>query len=151
MWLKKITNWDVKCAKRSVKMWTTSFCQSFSKNILLYMCSRLSKIRSGHVMPRTVYFGWICISNCTCFSEATRKWRKKHHKYFLVHFWNRKHLLKIVFIILQYFNLDNLKAFRWPWQLCLTVVNQIFKAYFRTTIHSVSASDYHQVWILLNK
>ena len=36
---------------------------SFSKNILLYMSSRLLKIRSVHtyVIPRTVYFGWICM------------------------------------------------------------------------------------------
>ena len=49
--------------KRSVKMWSTNFYKSFSKNILLYMSSRLSKIRSVHtyVRPRTVYFGWICI------------------------------------------------------------------------------------------
>ena len=34
----------------------------FFKNVLLYISSRLSKIRSVHtyVMPRTVYFGWIC-------------------------------------------------------------------------------------------
>ena len=33
-----------------------------SKNILFYMSFRLSKIRSVHtyVIPRTVYFGWIC-------------------------------------------------------------------------------------------
>ena len=40
-----------------------NFYKSFSKNILLYMSRRLSKIRSVHtyVMPRTVYFGWICM------------------------------------------------------------------------------------------
>ena len=45
-------------------MWTTNFYKSFSKKILLYMSSRLSKIRSEHtyVMPRTVYFGWICMT-----------------------------------------------------------------------------------------
>ena len=45
-------------------MWTTNFFKSNSKNILLYMSSRLSKIRSvhTHVMPRTIYFGWICTS-----------------------------------------------------------------------------------------
>ena len=60
--LQILTNFGVKCAQRSVKMWTTSFYWSFSKNILFYMSSRLSKIRSVHtyVMPRTVYFGWIC-------------------------------------------------------------------------------------------
>ena len=44
-------------------MWTTNFYKSFSKNILLYMSRRLSKISSVHtyVMPRTVYFGWICM------------------------------------------------------------------------------------------
>ena len=52
----------MKCAKRSVKMWTTNFYKSFSKNILLYMSRRLSKISSVHtyVMLRTVYFGWFC-------------------------------------------------------------------------------------------
>ena len=57
-----MTNLGAKGAKRSVKMWTTNFYRSFWKNILLYMSSRLSKIRSEHtyVMPRTVYFGWIC-------------------------------------------------------------------------------------------
>ena len=46
----------------SVNMWTTNFCRSFSKNILFHINSRLSKIRSVHtyVIPRTVYFGWIC-------------------------------------------------------------------------------------------
>ena len=46
-------------------MWTTNFYKSFSKNMLLYMSSRLTKIRSVHtyVMLRTVYFGWICIIN----------------------------------------------------------------------------------------
>ena len=55
---------DAKGVKRSVKMWTTTFYKSFLKNILLYISSRLSKIHSVHtyVMPRTVYFGWIC--NC---------------------------------------------------------------------------------------
>ena len=43
-------------------MWTTIFYQIFFKNILLCMKGRLSKIRSlhTHVIPRTVYFGWIC-------------------------------------------------------------------------------------------
>ena len=56
----------MKGAKRSVKMWTTNFNKSFSKNIWLYMSSRLLKIRWVHtyVMPRTVYFGWICTRGC---------------------------------------------------------------------------------------
>ena len=43
-------------------MWTTSFYRSFFKNILLYTSIWLSKMLSVHtyVMPRTVYFGWIC-------------------------------------------------------------------------------------------
>ena len=55
----QLTNFGVKGAKRSVKMWTTNFYRSFSKKFLLYMSSRLSKICSVHmyVMPRTVYFG----------------------------------------------------------------------------------------------
>jgi len=62
--LEKLTNMDAKGAKRSVKMWTKNFYKSFSKNMLLHMSSRLSKIRSVHtyVIPRTVYFGWICSS-----------------------------------------------------------------------------------------
>ena len=53
---------DAQRAKRSVKMWTTTFYKSFFKNILLFMRSQLSKTRSVHTyaMPRTVYFGWIC-------------------------------------------------------------------------------------------
>ena len=49
---------SVKGAKRSVKMWTTNFYKSFSQNILMYMSSRLSKIRSLHtyVIHRTIYF-----------------------------------------------------------------------------------------------
>ena len=61
-------------------MQTTNFYMSFSKNILLYMSSRLSKIRSVHtyVMPRTVYFGGICILYLVrffywFFSEAINK------------------------------------------------------------------------------
>ena len=62
-----MTNLGVKGAKRSVKMWTTNFYKSFSKNILLSISMIwLSKIRSVHnwryVIPRTVYSGWICIT-----------------------------------------------------------------------------------------
>ena len=61
--LEKLTDLGAKGAKRSVKMLTTNFYKSFFKNILLYMNGWLSKIRSVHtyVIPRTVYFGWICI------------------------------------------------------------------------------------------
>ena len=61
---KYLTNLDAKGAKRSIKMWSTNFYKISFKNILPYMNSRLSKIRSVHtyVMPRTVYFGLICIS-----------------------------------------------------------------------------------------
>ena len=60
-----MTNLDAKGAKRRVKMWTTNSFTSFSKNILLYMSSRLSKVRSVqmYVIHRTVYFGWICTQN----------------------------------------------------------------------------------------
>ena len=60
--LELLTNLGAKSAKRSAKMWTIRFYKSFFKNILLYIRSRLSKIRSVHtyVMARTVYFGWIC-------------------------------------------------------------------------------------------
>ena len=53
-------------------MWTTNFYRSFSKNMLLYMSSRLSKIRSVHTyaMPRTVYFGSICIQFSNFFSKT---------------------------------------------------------------------------------
>ena len=52
--LEKLTNFNAKGAKRSVKMWATNFCKSFFKNILLYMNGRLSKICSVHTydIPR---------------------------------------------------------------------------------------------------
>ena len=69
---------DAKCAKRSPKTWTTNFYKSSFKNIFLYMNSRLSKIRSVHkyAMPRTVYFGWICIyrKQLGCFNLIDIKW-----------------------------------------------------------------------------
>ena len=45
---------DAKCAKRSVKIWNTTFYKCFFKNISLYISSRLSKIRSVHtyLIPR---------------------------------------------------------------------------------------------------
>ena len=46
--LQKLTNQDAKCAKRSVKMWATTFYKSFFKNILLVMNGRWSKICSVH-------------------------------------------------------------------------------------------------------
>ena len=62
---KWLTNLDAKGAKRSLKMWNTSFCKSFFKNIALKMNGGLSKIRSVHtyVMRRTGYFGCICKSS----------------------------------------------------------------------------------------
>ena len=48
--LKKITNLSAKDAKRSVKMWTTSFCNNFCKNILLNLNGRLQKIRLVHTV-----------------------------------------------------------------------------------------------------
>ena len=48
MCLQWLTNFDAKGAKRSLKMWTKNFYESFFKNILLYMNGRLSKIRSVH-------------------------------------------------------------------------------------------------------
>ena len=70
--LQKLADLDAKGAKNSVKIWATNFNNSLFKNISLYMsrrCTstymnvRLSKIQSVHtyVIPRTVYFGWICI------------------------------------------------------------------------------------------
>ena len=46
--LEKLTNLDVKGAKRSAKMWAVHFYNSFFKNILLQMNGELSKIRSVH-------------------------------------------------------------------------------------------------------
>ena len=40
LWREEVTNLDTKGAKRSVKIWTTNFYKSFSKNTLLYMSSR---------------------------------------------------------------------------------------------------------------
>ena len=50
--------------------------RSFSKDSLLYMSSRLSKIRSVHtyVMPRTVYFGWICTKYQTWVTNILTFW-----------------------------------------------------------------------------
>ena len=65
LWREYLTNFVAKGAKRSVKMLTTYFCTSFSKNILLYMNSRPLKIRLVHTydMTRTVYFDFSCITN----------------------------------------------------------------------------------------
>ena len=59
--LEWLSNLGEKSGERSVKIWTTNFYNSFSKNILLHMNGQLSKICSVHtyVIPRTVYFGWI--------------------------------------------------------------------------------------------
>ena len=59
---RKLDRLYVKGAKRSMKMWTINFYQSFSINILLYMNGRLSKIRSVHkyIMHRMFYFEWYC-------------------------------------------------------------------------------------------
>ena len=59
----KLTKLDAKCAKRSVKMWTTDFYQNFFKNSLLYMTGQLSKNCSGHtyVMHRMFYFELYCM------------------------------------------------------------------------------------------
>ena len=76
--LEWLTNLVVEGAKRSLKMWNTNFYESFSKSILLYMSSRLSKICSVHTfaIPRTVYFGWICMTKVVLrftrlYTEAT--------------------------------------------------------------------------------
>ena len=60
----RIIDW---CAKGRVKTLNRNFCRIFFKNILLYMNGWLSKIRSVHtyVMPRRVYFGWICTAPST--------------------------------------------------------------------------------------
>ena len=70
--LEKLINFGVKCAKRSVKMWTLDFYWSFFKNILLYRSSRLSKIRSVHTyaMPWTVFIGRICIKEAKLVGNA---------------------------------------------------------------------------------
>ena len=44
--LQRLTNLDVKGAKRSAQMWATKFFESFFKNILLHMNGRRSNIRS---------------------------------------------------------------------------------------------------------
>ena len=59
---RKIYQFWRKRYQKSVKIGTTNFYKNFFKDILFYMSSRLSKIRSVHtyVMPRTAYFAWIC-------------------------------------------------------------------------------------------
>ena len=54
-----------KCQKKRKDV-DYNLLEEFFIIVLLYMSSRLSKIRSDgsvhtYVMPRTVYFGWICI------------------------------------------------------------------------------------------
>ena len=58
-----INQFGRKRCQKSVKMRTRNFYKSFFKNVLLYMNGQLSKIPSVHmyVLPRTVYFDWICI------------------------------------------------------------------------------------------
>ena len=65
-----------KGAKRSVTIWTTNFYESFSKSILLYMNGQLSKIRLVHtyIIPRTVYFDWICIPSADSFLRILNWW-----------------------------------------------------------------------------
>ena len=41
-------------AKKSAKMWTTNLCKSLSNGTLLYLNSRLLKIRSVHGITQTV-------------------------------------------------------------------------------------------------
>ena len=80
-------------------MWTTNFSKIFSKNILFYMSSRLSKIRSVHtyVMTWTVYFGWICIASIQYFGRSK--------KYSIVCF-------KLLYLYISFPWLDVLIAFR---------------------------------------
>ena len=66
--------WTQKGAKRSVKMRATNLCKSLFKNIVLCMNGSLSKNRSVHsyVVPRTVYFDWICITlTCILFKRTS--------------------------------------------------------------------------------
>ena len=67
LYREQLTNLDRKGDKRSVKILTTKFYKSLFINILLHMNGRLSKIRSVHtyVVPRTVYFDWICTTEIT--------------------------------------------------------------------------------------
>ena len=53
---------------KPLKVKSQNFYKRFFKNVLLYMNGRLSKIRSIHtyVIPRTVYFDWICITLFYC-------------------------------------------------------------------------------------
>ena len=84
--------WTQKVPKKSVKMWTTIFYKTFFKNILLYMNGRLSKTRAVHtyVMPRTVYFDWICMKCGTvdvqycerCATIGYTNWQTIHLMFF---------------------------------------------------------------------
>ena len=62
----KLTNLNKKGTERSVKIWPTNFCHRFSKNFLVYMNCRQSKILSLHAnvihRMRMVYFERYCNS-----------------------------------------------------------------------------------------
>ena len=62
-----MTNFGVKGAKRSVKMWTTNFYRSFCKNILLYMSSRPPKFRLLHTNV-VLWIHW-CVANCIVYLD----------------------------------------------------------------------------------
>ena len=81
--LEKLPNLDAKGAKRSVNLW------SLSRNVLFYINGRLSNIRSIHtyVLPRTVYFDWICTPE-SMFGLQNKNWFwKSPYKDVVVVFW----------------------------------------------------------------
>ena len=119
---------DAKGAKRSIKMWSTNFNKSFFKNIWLYMNSRLSKIRSvySYIMPRTVYFGWICrMSFLLLFGEV--------FVVFLLDNFGRA-FLTILALMWPFWPLWDLLAFIWPFGIYVTfnmlLVSSMYVAFF---------------------
>ena len=91
--------------------------KEISKNILLYMSSRLSKIHSVHTyaMPWTVYFGWICRSGTIWLTldSVTRFIASLYKENFKVFWIKLYHLLGELRNKLSYDFLFNLLANIW--------------------------------------
>ena len=77
-------NFGVKCTKRSVKMWTANFYKSFfQKCFVVHEQSAVENlfITCTYVMPRTVYFSWICIllTKLSLYLQPVKSENRKYH------------------------------------------------------------------------
>ena len=93
-----VNNWPIwtqKVPKEAKRCGLQASRWGFFKNLLSYMKSRLSKTRSVHmyVMPRTVYFDWICTGcsslqhtvckkNCPFFVSFVIVWQFQNYFWF---------------------------------------------------------------------